>query len=202
MKESSIVCMLLCLLAVPVGHVDAGTLRNTLAELSELGKFLRYGGKLKRASYDFEPAAFSFLSTNAVHRLRFRPRRAVPHKVVVSYPTDGCFSRKEVRRALDAFSVRLTVRHGGKDEMTLPFRGGETPSGVSYKWVDGHVKYVDGRAELEMEHVLFRFHAGEFDWYYRDEIELTLEICSPVNMVSVPDSRTPRLTLREGWIIQ
>lgn len=31
----------------------------------------------------------------AVYKLRVRPRRAVPHYVVVSYPTDGRFNRKK-----------------------------------------------------------------------------------------------------------
>lgn len=187
--------MAFCLLVVPVCHSCVGTIRNTMARQAELVKFLILGGKLKCAVYDFEPAEFSFLSTNTVYKLRVRPRRAVPHYVVVSYPTDGRFNRKKVRRALDAFSARLTIRHVETGKETVLLQEGGTAFGEVFKW-------VDGRVELEMRHELFAVYLHRSEWYYRDEIELTLEICSPVNVVSVPDLHTPRLTLQEGWIIR
>lgn len=182
------------MLVVPICHSCVGTIRNTMARQAELVKFLVLGGKLKCAVYDFEPTEFSFRSTNTVYKLRVRPRRAVPHYVVVSYPTDGRFNRKKVRRALDAFSARLTIRHVETGKETVLFQKGGMTFGEVYKWIDGRLELV-GRK-------LFEVYLHRSEWYYRDEIELTLEVCSPVNMVSVPDLQMPRLTLQEGWIIR
>lgn len=195
MKKCSVVCVVFYMLVVPICHSSVvGTIRNAMARQAELVKFLVLGGKLKCAVYDFEPTEFSFLSTNTVYKLRVRPRRAVPHYVVVSYPTDGRFNRKKVRRALDAFSARLTIRHVETGKETVLFQKGGMAFGEVYKWIDGRLELV-GRK-------LFAVYLHRSEWYYRDEIELTLEVCSPVNVVGVPDLQTPRLTLQEGWIIR
>lgn len=186
--------MVFYMLVVPICHSCVGTIRNTMARQAELVKFLVLGGKLKCAVYDFEPTEFSFRSTNTVYKLRVRPRRAVPHYVVVSYPTDGRFNRKKVRRALDAFSARLTIRHVETGKETVLFQKGGMTFGEVYKWIDGRLELV-GRK-------LFEVYLHRSEWYYCDEIELTLEVCSPVNVVSAPDLQTPRLTLQEGWIIR
>lgn len=194
MKKCSVACMAFYMLVVPICHSCVGTIRNTMARQAELVKFLVLGGKLKCAVYDFEPTEFSFRSTNTVYKLRVRPRRAVPHYVVVSYPTDGRFNRKKVRRALDAFSARLTIRHVETGKETVLFQKGGMTFGEVYKWIDGRLELV-GRK-------LFEVYLHRSEWYYCDEIELTLEVCSPVNVVSAPDLQTPRLTLQEGWIIR
>ena len=46
-------------------------------------------------------------------------------------------------------------------------------------------------------HTLFIFHAGEFDWHYDDEIELTLEVQSPVSQESYLRLVKPKLTVSE-----
>ena len=158
------------------------------ADRALLDKFLILGGKLKCAVYDFKPAEVPFFSTNIVYKLRVRPHRAVPHYVVVSYPTDGRFNRKSVRQALDSFSDRLSIRHVETGKETVLLQEDGTAFGEVYKW-------VDGRVGLEMRHELFAVYLHCSEWYYRDEIELALEVCSPVNVVSVPDLHTPRLTL-------
>lgn len=125
----------------------------------------------------------------AVYKLRVRPRRAVPHYVVVSYPTDGRFNRKKVRRALDAFSARLTIRHVETGKETVLFQKGGMTFGEVYKWIDGRLELVVRK--------LFEVYLHRSEWYYCDEIELMLEVCSPVGQESYLRLMDPRLTVRE-----
>lgn len=181
-------CLLFCFFALLDCKmpVQAAPLYNVMAQLSELAKWLFVTGR-EFESYDFTPSEFSFGSTGIVYRARFRPQHALPHMVWVTYPKDGCVRWKRAEQVIKGFSARLVVKHG-QTKLEVPFHTGIPivyrdflPEGISF--------YVG--------HTLFIFHAGEFDWRYDDEIELTLEVLSPVSRESYLRLVKPKLAVCE-----
>lgn len=77
---------------------------------------------------------------------------------------------------MDAFSARLTIRHVETGKETVLFQKGGMTFGEVYKWIDGRLELV-GRK-------LFEVYLHRSEWYYCDEIELMLEVCSPVGQES------------------
>lgn len=182
------ICLLFCFFAL-LGckmPVQAAPLYNEMAQLLELAKCIFVTGQ-KFESYDFTPSEFSFGSTGIVYRARFRPQHALPHMVWVTYPKDERVRWERAEQVMKGFSARLIVKHG-QTKLEVPFHTGIPivyrdflPEGISF--------YVG--------HTLFIFHAGEFDWRYDDEIELTLEVQSPVSQESYLRLVKPKLTVSE-----
>ena len=52
------------------------------------------------------------------------------------------FQSEKVRRALDAFSARLTIRHVETGKETVLFQKGGMTFGEVYKWIDGRLELV------------------------------------------------------------
>ena len=178
--------ILLCFFALLACEMHAAVLYNVIAQLPELVKCIFLTGQ-KFKSYDFTPSEFSFGSTGIVYRARFRPQHALPHMVWVTYPKDGRVRWKRAEQVMNDFSVRLVVKHGQTRLEVPPHTGipivyrDFLPEGVSF-----YVGYT-----------LFIFHVGEFDWHYDDEIELTLEVQSPVSQESYLRLVKPKLTVSE-----
>ena len=159
---------------------------NTMARASELAKLIFVTGQ-EFARYDFVPPEFSFGTTGVVYRARFRPQHALPHEVLVSYASDGRVEGVRAAQAMDGFSARFVVRHG---QTTWEIPPDDGMSIVRLKLSPEGI--VCGAWQR-----LFMFHVGEFDWRYDDEIELTLEVQSPVPQDSYLRTVKPKLTVHE-----
>lgn len=181
-------CLLFCFFALLdcKTPVQAAPLCNVMAQLSELAKWLFVTGR-EFESYDFTPSEFSFGSTGIVYRARFRPQHALPHMVWVTYPKDGCVRWKRAEQVIKGFSARLVVKHG-QTKLEVPFH-----TGIPIVYQD----FLPEGISFYVGHTLFIFHAGEFDWRYDDEIELTLEVLSPVSRESYLRLVKPKLAVCE-----
>ncbi len=164
----------------------ASTLYNTMAQLPELVKCIFLTGQ-KFESYEFEPSDFSFGRTGVVYRVRFRPRHALPHMVWATYPKGELVRWKQAEQVMKGFSARLHIKHGQTIREVPPH------GGMPIVYRDFQPEGID----FYVGHTLFVFHVGEFGWRYDDEIELMLEVCSPVGQESYLRLMDPRLTVRE-----
>ena len=63
------------------------------------------------------------------------------------------FQSEKVRRALDAFSARLTIRHVETGKETVLFQKGGMTFGEVYKWIDGRLELV-GRKLLRFTYIV------------------------------------------------
>ena len=88
---------------------------------------------------------------------------------------------------MKGFSARLHVKHGQILRVVPPYGG----MPIVYR------DFQPDGIEFYVGHTLFVFHVGEFEWRYDDEIELMLEVCSPVGQESYLRLMDPRLTVRE-----
>ena len=174
-------------------HNAMAEVSNTMAETSELVKWLFFSKKQKFENYDcFTPSEFSFGTTGVVYRARFRPRRALPHMVWVTYAKDERIKWKrqaQVRRAMDGFSARLVVRHGRTTREIPPHPRPHNGPRIYLNYLPGGIQFYG--------HTLFVFYASGFGWRYDDEIELELEVLSPVPRDSCLRWVKPRLTVHE-----
>lgn len=167
-----------CLVAAFTSLVRAPTLYNAMAQSSELAKHFLMGWR-KFESYDFEPSELSFGTTGVIYRARFRPQHALPHEVRVSYTGDARVRWAGAERAAAGFSARFVVRHG---QTAWEFPPQDRMPIVRLN---------------SLPETLFIFRVGEFDWRYDDEIELTLEVLSPVSQDSYLRTVKPKLTVHE-----
>ena len=159
---------------------------NTMAQASELAKLFCATGQ-KFARYDFVPFEFSFGTTGVVYRARFRPQHALPHEVLVSYTSDGRAEGEQAAQAMDGFLARFAVRHG-QTTWEIPPDGGMSVA---------HLKLSPEGIARGTWQRLFVFRVGDFDWRYDDEIELTLEVLSPVPQDSYLRAVKAKLTVHE-----
>ena len=170
-----------------VSSLWLGKMYNEAAQVVEFVKWLFVTGQ-KFESYDFTPSEFSFENTGVVYRVRFRPQHALPHMVCATFPKNEHFRWERAERVANGFSARLFVRHGQTMQEVPRYRSGMPvvlmdflPDGIMYR----------------VEYMLFVFHAGNFDWRYDDEIELTLETLSPVVQESYLRLVKPKLSVAE-----
>lgn len=170
-------CVLLVGVSVFAPKVcSAFSFYNAMAETKELVTCIFFTERQAHESYDFTPSEFSFGTTGVVYRARFRPRHALPHKVLVTYAKDERIKWKreaQVRRVMDGFSARLVVRHGQTTQEIRPHPRPHNGPIVYRKFLPEGFSFYVG-------HTLFIFHAPGFGWRYDDEIELILEVLSPV----------------------
>lgn len=178
--------VLASLVVALVAFVRAPIPYNTMAQALELAKLFFVTGQ-ELARYDFVPSEFSFGTTGVVYRARFRPRHALPHEVLVSYTSDGRAEGVQAAQAMDGFLARFAVRHG-QTTWEIPPDGGMSVA---------HLKLSPEGIARGAWQRLFVFSVGDFDWRYDDEIELTLEVLSPVSQDSCLRLVKPRLTVRE-----
>ena len=170
----------------------AFSLYNAMAEIKELVTCIFFTEKQANESYDFTPSEFSFGTTGVVYRARFRPSHALPHMVWVTYAKDERIKWKrqaQVRRVMDGFSARLVVRHGQTTREIPPHPRPHNGPRLYLNYLPGGIQFYG--------HTLFVFYASGFGWRYDDEIELELEVLSPVSRDSCLRLVKPRLTVHE-----
>lgn len=189
MRLAFFVCLFVC--CGLIAAIMASPMGNKYAVTVELCKFFTLGGNQTCIAYDFTPLDFSFSSTSIVYKLEFSPRRAVPHEVVVFYPTP--IGYRDVINALTNFSARLTIKHGSEKLSVVSDANAKYPC---------HFRKVIGENSSGFVHELFRFKPGDFSWRYDDAVELFVEVCSSAEDVELFKNARMKLRLQEGWIIR
>ena len=169
------------------------SVRNALASFREVGRFLIEGGSTKLATYNVEPQRFSFSETGAVYKVRFCPRRAVPHEVIVSYPKNSGSPRGISPSVTRGMEVEIVLRHADEIES---FCVTNCPP-ILYQ--DRRFSQGSGR---EIRHSLFRIRVAEFKWFYKDPIELEIRLRTPVCAESYLNRIDARIVVSEDFAMR
>lgn len=144
--------------------VACGHVLNTLADIGAICSFVLSTDDRNWKRWEFEPGDFSFSETGKVYRLSMSPRRMCPLKVLVVCEDGDMCRWRSAENVTAGFSSRLKIVHNGHDWRT------EFVNRVKSAY------YQDFR---EIWHTLFVVNPAAFDWHYKGEITLEVEVISP-----------------------
>jgi len=162
---------------------------NHIAYLREWGRSLWGSGDMRPSIYDFDPSHISFSETGMVYRVKFCPKRALPHKVVVAYPKEKSGRWKNAQRITKGMAAEIILKHSDSDER---FNVTNCSSAL--------YQYGQVFPTSEIQHTLFRFRAAEFKWPYRDQIEIEIRLKAPAQDGLCSDKIDARIAVLEDFI--